>query len=138
MNNTANIGNGSLGGGLGAEFRLPTGVPVLEDNITAFVNLVNSVGVIGDMSSFSGNTDPVETVLGGIRLTKSTDLNIEAKFERLLGENTGVTAGMTLRWIHWTNEEAEGAKQMLDIISGREDGLTLRGTQKFFRVGINW
>jgi hypothetical protein len=138
LNNTASIGTGSIGGGFGGEFRIPTGLPVVDDNITAFANLVTSIGVIGDMASYLGDSEPGETVLGGIRLTKSTDLNIEVKFEKLLGDNTGVTAGMTVRRLHWTRNDAESAMQILDIISGREDGLELRGTQNFFRVGINW
>lgn len=72
------------------------------------------------------------------QLAKSTDLYIEAKFGRLLGGNTGVAAGMTVRCMHWTSEEAEDIKQLLDVVSGREEGLQLRATQTFFRVGINW
>jgi hypothetical protein len=138
LNSTANIGSGSIGGGFGGELRIPTGLPVLKDNITAFAHLVTSVGAIGDVASYWGDPDPGDTVLGGIRLTKSSDLNIEVKFEKLLGDNTGLTAGMTVRRLHWTRKDAENAKQILDIISGREDGLDLRGTQTFFRVGINW
>ena len=138
-NNIANIGTGSLGGGLGAELRIPTGLPVLEDNLTAFTTIVSSVGGIGDFNAAgSSGTGAASSSLSGIRLTKSTDFNFEAKFERLLGGKTGVTAGVTLRWLHWTDEQAEDAKQILDVISGEQEGLELRATQSFFRVGINW
>lgn len=138
-NNTANIAAGSLGGGLGAEIRLPTGLPILEDNITGFATIVSSVGGLGDLTG--SDTDGIQAggnTIDGLRLTKSTDFNIEAKFERLLGGNLGVTAGLTLRWLHWTDEEAENFRQIFDVVSGEQEGLELRGTQSFFRVGINW
>jgi len=138
LSSTANIGTGSLGGGLGAQIRIPTGLPVLKDNITAFAHLVKSAGAIGDFESLGNNAESAGQALGGIRLTQSTDLYIEAKFERLLGGNTGVTAGMTVRWMHWADEEAEDLKQILDVVSGKQEGLQLRTTQTFFRVGINW
>lgn len=138
LSSTANIGTGSLGGGLGAQIRIPTGLPVLKDNITAFAHLVKSAGAIGDFESLGNSSNAAGQALGGIRLTKGTDLTVEAKFERLLGGNTGVTAGMTVRWMHWTDDDAENFKQILDVVSGEQEGLELRATQSFFRVGINW
>ncbi|MDR8390280.1 hypothetical protein NC796_03950 [Aliifodinibius sp. S!AR15-10] len=135
---TANIGTGSLGGGLGAEIRIPTGLPVLEDNITAFASLVGSVGAMGDFTGISDGFQSQNNTFGGVRLTRNTDLNIDAKFERLLGGKIGVTAGFTLRRLHWTDGEAEDFKQIFDVISGEQEDLKLRGTQSFFRVGINW
>lgn len=129
-----------LGAGLGSSVRIPTGLPVLQDNITGFASVVRSVGGLGDISSTmayqSGMGD--ESVLSGIRLTQNTDLNIEGKFERLLSDNTGVTVGMTIRWQSWTEEAAEKAMDLLDVVTGNRDDLFERGKQVFFRVGINW
>ncbi|MFH5885047.1 hypothetical protein ACG2F4_12110 [Halalkalibaculum sp. DA3122] len=134
-----NIGTASLGGGLGAHIRIPTGLPVLQDNLTAFASVVTSVGGIGEFSGLTNDPMPDSgDAISGIRLTKNTDFNFEAKFERLLGGKTGVTAGLTLRWLHWTDERADNAKQLLDVISGKQQGLGLQATQSFFRIGINW
>lgn len=140
LNRTANIGSGSLGGGLGADIRIPTGLPVLEDNLTAFASLVASVGAMGDFTDANegGFNHSPASAMKGVHLTRNTDFNFEAKFEHLLGGDLGVTAGLTLRWLHWTDNEAENFKQVLDIINGEEEDLRLRATQTFFRVGINW
>ncbi|MDZ7694533.1 MAG: hypothetical protein U5K69_25985 [Balneolaceae bacterium] len=140
FNRTSNIGSGSLGGGLGAEIRIPTGLPLLEDNLTAFASLIASIGAMGDFTDANeeGFNHSSASAMEGVHLTRSTDFNFEAKFENLLGGDLGVTAGITLRWLHWTDHEAENFKQVLDIIHGEEEELRLRATQSFFRVGINW
>ena len=69
---------------------------------------------------------------------QNTDLNIEAKFERLLGDNTGVTVGLTIRWQSWTEEKADEFMHVLDVVTGQQENLTKRGQQTFLRVGINW
>lgn len=129
-----------IGAGAGASVRIPTGLPVLRDNLTGFASLVRSVGGLGEISSTvadqAGAGD--ESALSGIRLMQNTDLNIEAKFERLLGDNTGVTVGMTIRWQSWTEEKADEFVQILDVVTGQQDNLTKRGKQTFLRVGINW
>lgn len=140
LNRTANIGSGSLGGGLGAEVRVPTGLPVLEDNLTALIYLVASVGAMGDFTNANENgfNQTPANAMKGVYLTRNYDFNIEAKFEELLGGDIGVTAGLTLRWLYWTDNQAEDVKQVLDIISGEEDDISLNATQSFFRIGINW
>src|SRR6056297_1715726 len=129
-----------IGAGAGASVRIPTGLPVLRDNLTGFASLVRSVGGLGEISSTvadqAGAND--ESAISGIRLMQNTDLNIEAKFERLLGENTGVTVGLTIRWQSWTEEKADEFLQLLDVVTGQQENLTERGKQTFLRVGINW
>jgi len=129
-----------IGAGAGASLRIPTGLPVLRDNLTGFASLVRSVGGLGELSSTvadqAGAND--ESAISGIRLMQNTDLNIEAKFERLLGENTGVTVGLTIRWQSWTEEKADEFLQLLDVVTGQQENLTERGKQTFLRVGINW
>jgi len=129
-----------IGAGAGASVRIPTGLPVLRDNLTGFASLVRSVGGLGEISSTvadqAGAND--ESAISGIRLMQNTDLNIEAKFERLLGDNTGVTIGLTIRWQSWTEEKADEFLQVLDVVTGQQENLTERGKQTFLRVGINW
>lgn len=137
--NSVNLGTGDVGAGFGAKVRLPTGLPLLEDNITAHFSLVRSFGGMIDFSSpdqyqVQGNDD---VVFEGVRLTDNTDFNIEAKFENLLG-NTGATIGMTLRWLNWTDNKAENFFDILDVATGNRDDLKLRATQTFVRLGINW
>ncbi len=134
------LANAGIGAGGGVSVRIPTGIPVIRDNLTGFAYITRSVGGIGDLSGTiaeqNGFSDDV--VLSGIRLTQQTDLNIEGKFERLLGDNTGVTVGLTLRWMSWTEEAAEEFLQLLDVVTGNEDTLIKRSNQTFLRVGINW
>ena len=137
---TMHVGDGGLGAGLGASIRIPTGIPALADNLVAFTSVVQSVGGMGQVS-LDENSDPnaiYDGGMDGIRLTQNTDFNIEGKIERLLGENTGVTVGLTLRWQRWTDEAADNFWQVFDVATGNRDDLTLRGKQVFLRAGINW
>ncbi|SHG59753.1 hypothetical protein SAMN05443144_13717 [Fodinibius roseus] len=93
LNSTVHLGMGSHGAGLGAEVRLPRGLPVLKDNVTAFPHIVKSVGGLRDFTPAENNLQSEGKALSGTRLTRSTDFAFEAKFEQLLG-NTGVTAGL--------------------------------------------
>lgn len=129
-----------IGAGLGTSLRIPTGLPLLQDNITGFASVVRSVGGMGDISSTVADRSGIDdaSVISGIRLTQNTDLNIEGKLERLLGDNTGVTLGLTMRWQSWTEEAAEEALDLLEVVTGQRDDLVERGKQVFLRVGINW
>jgi len=137
---TLHLAQAGIGAGAGASVRIPTGLPLLRDNLTGFASLVRSVGGLGDISSTVNEQTGADemSVLSGIRLMQNTDLNIEAKFERLLGENTGVTVGLTIRWQSWTEEKADEFLQVLDVATGQQENLTKRGKQTFLRVGINW
>ena len=137
---TLHLAQAGFGAGAGTSVRIPTGLPLLRDNLTGFASLVRSVGGMGDISSTVAEQAGVDemSVLSGIRLMQNTDLNIEAKFERLLGDNTGVTVGLTIRWQSWTEEKADEFLQVLDVVTGQQEDLTKRGQQTFLRVGINW
>ncbi|WP_340104118.1 hypothetical protein [Rhodohalobacter sp. 8-1] len=137
---TLHLAQAGIGAGAGASVRIPTGLPLLRDNLTGFASLVRSVGGMGDISSTIAEQSGADemSVLSGVRLMQNTDLNIEAKFERLLGDNTGVTVGMTIRWQSWTEEKADEFLQIIDVITGEQENLIERGQQTFLRVGINW
>lgn len=137
---TLHLAQAGIGAGAGASVRIPTGLPLLRDNLTGFASLVRSVGGLGDISSTVAEQAGADemSVLSGIRLMQNTDLNIEAKFERLLGDNTGVTVGMTIRWQSWTEEKADEFLQIIDVVTGEQENLIERGKQTFLRVGINW
>ena len=134
------LAQAGIGAGAGASVRIPTGLPVVKDNITGFASLVRSVGGMGDISSTVANQAGAEemSVLSGMRLMQNTDLNIEAKFERLLGDKTGVTVGLTIRWQSWTEEKAGEFLEVLDVVTGQQENLIKRGKQTFLRLGINW
>jgi len=134
------LAQAGIGAGAGASVRIPTGLPILRDNLTGFASLVRSVGGLSEISSTVANQVGAgdESVISGIRLMQNTDLNIEAKFERLLSDNTGVTVGLTIRWQSWTEEKADEFLQVLDVVTGQQENLTKRGQQTFLRVGINW
>lgn len=133
------LGQGGVGAGVGASARIPTGIPIVRDNITGFASFVRSVGGLGDLSgSDQAMGNEFGQALSGIRLTQNTDFNIEGKFENLLGDNTGVTLGLTLRWMSWSEEAASNVWEVFDVVSGQRDDLVQRGTQTFLRVGINW
>lgn len=142
---TANMGSFSLGAGLGAEIRLPTGLPIIEDNLTGFVSVVKSVGILGDLSrpsssnNFSNtNNSSLAHEMEGVRYTTGTDFNIEGKLERFLGNKTGFTLGMTIRVLSWTDEKAKNFGEMLDVATGKADNVELRSQQYLIRMGINW
>lgn len=134
------LAQAGIGAGAGASVRIPTGLPMLRDNLTGFASLVRSVGGLGEISSTVADQVGAgdESVISGIRLMQNTDLNFEAKFERLLSDNAGVTVGVTIRWQSWTEEKADEFLQLLDVVTGQQENLTRRGQQTFLRVGINW
>lgn len=134
------LAQAGIGAGAGASIRIPTGLPIVRDNLTGFASLVRSVGGLSEISSTVADQVGAgsESAISGIRLMQNTDLNIEAKFERLLSDNTGVTVGMTIRWQSWTEEKADEFFQLLDVVTGQQENLSERGQQTFFRVGINW
>jgi len=137
---TLHLAQAGIGAGAGASVRISTGLPIVRDNLTGFASIVRGVGGLSDISSTVAEQTGADemSLLSGIRLMVNTDLNIEAKFERLLGENTGVTAGLTIRWQSWTEEKADEFLQVLDVATGQQENLTKRGKQTFLRVGINW
>lgn len=123
-----NVGKAGLGVGLGASLRIPTDLPVIEDNIVGMVSVVRSVGGMTDFGD----------VIDGIRLTSTTDFNLEGKLEHLLGNRTGVTVGLTIRSMSWSKDTVEEVADVLDVVTGQEDNLRQRSTQTFFRLGINF
>lgn len=133
-NNNAHIGTGSLGTGVGSEIRLRTKKTVLNKNLVLSASLLTSAGAIGDFNVLVGNTEHL--ALSDIRLTKGTDYNFEIKLEQLIGR-AGITCGLTVRYLYWTQEGAEEIRQILDVITGKRVDLELRGKQTFFRIGIN-
>lgn len=140
--NVANLGTGEFGLGFGAKTRIPTGLPVLEDNLVGYFSWVRSVGGLTDFTSdgaTTGDQNDNDVIIDGFRLTRNTDLNIEGKLERFLGDKTGVTIGLTIRWMSWTNDSAENFfSELIDVVTGDRDDLVPRAKQTFLRVGINW
>lgn len=123
-----NVAKGGIGAGLGASIRIPTELPVIENNLTGFVSVVRSLGGMTDFG------DMVE----GVRLTRSTDVTVEGKLERLLGNRTGVTIGLTVRSMSWSQETVEEIGDVLDVVTGQDSALRQRSTQTFLRLGINF
>ena len=74
----------------------------------------------------------------GVRLTRSTDVTVEGKLERLLGNRTGVTIGLTVRSMSWSQETVEEIGDVLDVVTGQDSALRQRSTQTFLRLGINF
>lgn len=136
-NDNAHIGTGSLGAGVGSEIRLRTKKSAPNKNLLLSASLVSSAGVIGDFNSLIGDAQSEHLALRDIRLTKGTDYNFEIKLERLIGGRAGITFGLTVRFLYWSREGVEEARQILDVISGKREDLELRAKQTFFRVGIN-
>lgn len=139
--NVVNLGTGEFGLGFGAKTRVPTGLPLLEDNLVGYFSWVRSVGGLTDFTSegaTSGEQDN-DVIIDGFRLTRNTDLNIEGKLERFLGDRTGVTVGLTIRWMSWSDESSESFfSDIIDVVTGDRDDLVPRAKQTFLRVGINW
>ena len=140
--NVVNLGSGEFGLGFGSKVRIPTGLPVLDDNLVGYFSWVRSVGGLTDFTSggaTAGDQNENDVIIDGFRLTRNTDLNIEGKLERFLGDRTGVTVGLTFRWMSWTNDSAESFfSDLIDVVTGERDDLVPRAKQTFFRVGINW
>jgi|GEM_PF-698755 len=140
---TMQLAKAGLGAGIGGSFRIPLGVPVLSDGLSGFVSVVRSVGGIGDLSGITANHPGMvnlgsEELLSGVRLMQNTDLNIEGKLGRIFGSNTGVTLGLTVRSQAWSEAPAENAWEIIDVALSNRDDLVRRGSQIFFRAGINW
>ncbi len=123
-----NVAKGGIGAGVGASIRIPTDLPILEDNLTGFVSVVRSLGGMTDFGD----------VVDGVRLTQSTDFTVEGKLERLLGNRTGVTIGLTVRSMSWGQETVEEVGDVLDVVTGQDSALRQRSTQTFLRLGINF
>ena len=122
------VAKGGIGAGFGASIRIPTDLPILEDNLTGFVSVVRSLGGMTDFGD----------VVEGVRLTRSTDFTVEGKLERLLGNRTGVTVGLTVRSMSWSQETVEEVGDVLDVVTGQDGALRQRSTQTLFRLGINF
>ena len=129
-----------LGAGAGGSFRIPIGIPVLSDGMSGFISFVKSVGGLGDLSGITVSQSNMgsEELLSGVRLMQNTDLNIEGRLERIFGSNTGITVGVTYRSQAWSEAPANNAWELIDVALGNRDDLVQRGSQLFFRAGINW
>jgi len=122
------VAKGGLGAGVGASIRIPTDLPVIEDNLTGFFSIVRSIGGLTDFGD----------VVDGVRLTRSTDFTVEGKLERLLGNRTGITVGLTVRSMSWSKQTVEEVGDVLDVVTGQDDNMRQRSTQTFLRLGINF
>lgn len=125
------LATAGLGAGAGASVRIPTGLPLLQDRLIGTGSLVVAFGGLGE---FGDSTEPISA--DQIHLTRTTDFNLEARAERLLG-NAGVTVGYTYRTTFWSDDYIADVDGTVDTLSDL-DNFSQRSRQHLLRVGINW
>lgn len=126
-----NLASAGLGAGAGASVRIPTGLPVLQDRLVGTGSLVVA---FGGMAEFGGSDQPISG--DQIHLTRTTDFNLEARAERVLG-NLGATIGYTYRTTFWSDDYIADVEGTVETLSDLNN-FSQRSRQHLLRLGINW
>jgi hypothetical protein len=118
-----NLSNLEFGGGISAMFRLKP-----ESRYVVSFSIFSSMGALTQWERVSSDN---------ICVSRSTDVNIEAKAERLLLNRIGLTVGYTFVSQRWTDRSPESSKEVFESILNT-DKIPKRWGQGIFRIGINW
>jgi len=121
-------GGAGLGAGGGAQLQLPVGPDFIKDNlyVRGSALLVPAVA-----TTLNGGDDETARTIGDdtpisasrTRMRRTLDLNLEAHFTELIGEDTGIMAGYTFRAYGRSREEPSSVGDVIDAatLSGRPD-----------------
>ncbi|WP_259182727.1 hypothetical protein [Salinibacter ruber] len=135
-------GGAGLGAGGGAQLQLPVGPDFIKDNlyVRGSALLVPAVA-----TTLNGGDDETARTIGDdtpisasrTRMRRTLDLNLEAHFTELIGEDTGIMAGYTFRAYGRSREEPSSVGDVLDAatLSG---SYVQTNVQHMIRVGLTW
>jgi len=135
-------GAAGLGAGGGAQLQLPVGPDFIKENLYVRGSAVLVPAVATTLNSSDGDEigDPVDDSpisTSRTRMRRMIDLNLEALFTELLGEDTGVMAGYTFRAYGRSPEKPSSAGDVIDAatLSG---SYVQTNVQHMIRVGLTW
>lgn len=136
-------GAAGLGAGGGAQLQLPVGPDFIKDNlyVRGSAVLVPAVATSLSRSDEEGVSDPVgddpPVSTSRTRMRRMLDINLEALFTELLGEDTGIMAGYTFRAYGRSPEKPSSAGDVIDAatLSG---SYVQTNVQHMIRVGLTW
>ncbi|MCS3862734.1 hypothetical protein GGP86_002521 [Salinibacter ruber] len=135
-------GGAGLGAGGGAQLQLPVGPDFIKDNlyVRGSALLVPAVA-----TTLNGGDDETARTIGDdtpisasrTRMRRTLDLNLEAHFTELIGEDTGIMAGYTFRTYGRSQEEPSSVGDVIDAatLSG---SYVQTNVQHMIRVGLTW
>ncbi|MCS3658429.1 hypothetical protein [Salinibacter ruber] len=135
-------GGAGLGAGGGAQLQLPVGPDFIKDNlyVRGSALLVPAVA-----TTLNGGNDETARTIGDdtpisasrTRMRRTLDLNLEAHFTELIGEDTGIMAGYTFRAYGRSREEPSSVGDVIDAatLSG---SYVQTNVQHMIRVGLTW
>ncbi|WP_251963998.1 hypothetical protein [Salinibacter ruber] len=135
-------GGAGLGAGGGAQLQLPVGPDFIRDNlyVRGSALLVPAVA-----TTLNGGDDETARTIGDdtpisasrTRMRRTLDLNLEAHFTELIGEDTGIMAGYTFRAYGRSREEPSSVGDVIDAatLSG---SYVQTNVQHMIRVGLTW
>ncbi|WP_251965565.1 hypothetical protein [Salinibacter ruber] len=135
-------GGAGLGAGGGAQLQLPVGPDFIKDNlyVRGSALLVPAVA-----TTLNGGDDETARTIGDdtpisasrTRMRRTLDLNLEAHFTELIGEDTGIMAGYTFRTFGRSQEEPSSVGDVIDAatLSG---SYVQTNVQHMIRVGLTW
>ena len=135
-------GGAGLGAGGGAQLQLPVGPDFIKDNlyVRGSALLVPAVA-----TTLNGGDDETARTIGDdtpisasrTRMRRTLDLNLEAHFTELIGEDTGIMAGYTFRAYGRSREEPSSVGDVIDAatLSG---SYVQTNVQHMIRVGLTW
>jgi len=136
-------GAAGLGAGGGAQLQLPIGPDFIKDNLylRGSAVLVPAVATSLSNSDGEGSSDVVEDDSGietsRTRMRRTLDINVEALFTELIGEDTGVMVGYTLRAYDRSRETPSSVGDVLDAATLSGDYVQTN-VQHMIRVGLSW
>ena len=136
-------GAAGLGAGGGAQFQLPVGPDFIKDNLFVRGSAVLVPAIATSLGS-SNEGSPRDVVEGDsqietsrTRLRRTFDINLEALFAGLLGEDTGVMVGYTFRAYDRSQEKPSGVGDVIDAATLRGEYVQTN-VQHMVRVGMSW
>ncbi|MCS3631965.1 hypothetical protein GGP55_002576 [Salinibacter ruber] len=135
-------GGAGLGAGGGAQLQLPVGPDFIKDNlyVRGSALLVPAVATTlngGDEETARTIGDDTPISASRTRMRRTLDLNLEAHFTELIGEDTGIMAGYTFRAYGRSREEPSSVGDVIDAatLSG---SYVQTNVQHMIRVGLTW
>lgn len=136
-------GAAGFGAGGGAQIRLPVGPDFIRDNLYLRGSAVIVPGVATSLGR-SSEGDPSDVIEGdsGIetsrtRMRRTFDINLEALFTELLGEDTGVMVGYTFRAYDRSREKPSSVGDVIDAATF-SGNYVQTNVQHMIRVGLSW
>jgi len=135
-------GGAGLGAGGGAQLQLPVGPDFIKDNLYVRGSALLVPAVATTLNSGDDETartigDDAPISASRTRMRRTLDLNLEAHFTELIGEDTGIMAGYTFRAYGRSREEPSSVGDVIDAatLSG---SYVQTNVQHMIRVGLTW